>query len=310
MQETQRLLKETEREFNITQRAFYKDKREKKITVKHYLNTKLKPVFNEKSFEDGKERFAIYVRMVVLGKSLDIKSKVKFPVALDEFESVKRTEKEIFNTEIDRITNIIKVHNPFERSAFDLKGVSESYSNLTIPLDQAIENSLKRKIQNLLISISNYDENEIKEFKENQEKIRKKYQDYDSFENWELSVLDSAKEYSLNFPKVNTGFYELLDWQNSTAFKLISFLRNYSFTENIRGFKAFDILFEEFIYLWDFDYTYNQIRKKCNMLEPTPIDWLEKKFIQKTIQKILPNDGEQLIININNLLGENPYNKV
>ena len=290
-----------------TKRKYEKKSTEGKITVKHFLNTKLKPVPNVQSLQDGKERYSIYVRMVVLGKTFDIKSKIMFPIALDEFEFILSSQKEYFDREISRILHIIKFQRPFESRSFDLKGVSLSYNNATIPLNEAIENTLKRKIQNVLKSIANFDEKERDSLLEEKGKTLK----YNgNIEDYSEQMFKVANEVYSEYPiQVYKGFYELLDWQNSTAKRIIDFLRDSIFKQNIRGFEEFYSLHNEYINLWSFEMTYNEIRNKCKVLEPTPIDWFESDFIQKIITDIEPQSGGEIIKNINKLLGENPFNK-
>ena len=291
----------------VTKRKYEKKSTEGKITVKHFLNTKLKPVPNVQSLQDGKERYSIYVRMVVLGKTFDIKSKIMFPIALDEFEFILSSQKEYFDREISRILHIIKFQRPFESRSFDLKGVSLSYNNATIPLNEAIENTLKRKIQNVLKSIANFDEKERDSLLEEKGKTLK----YNgNIEDYSEQMFKVANEVYSEYPiQVYKGFYELLDWQNSTAEKIIDFLRDSIFKQNIRGFEEFYSLHNEYSNLWSFKMTYDKIQYKCEVLEPTPIDWFESDFIQKIITDIEPQSGGEIIKNINKLLGENPFNK-
>lgn len=290
-----------------TKRKYEKKSTEGKITVKHFLNTKLKPVPNVQSLQDGKDRYAIYVRIVVLGKTFDIKSKIKFPIALDEFEFILSSQKEYFDREINRILHIIKFQRPFESLSFDLKGVSLSYNNATIPLNEAIENTLKRKIQSVLKSIANFDEKERNSLLEEKKKTLEYHND---IEKYSEQLYKIANEVYLEYPiQVYKGFYELLDWQNSSAKNIIDFLRDSIFKQNIRGFEEFYSLYNEYSNLWNFEMIYSELLHRCKILEPTPIDWFESDFIQKIITDIEPQSGGEIIKNINKLLGENPFNK-
>lgn len=262
-----------------TKRKYEKKSNEGKITIKHYLNTKLKPVFNEKSSIDGKDRYPVYVRMIVLGKVFDIKSKILYPIGLDEFQHISDNERRFFDKEISRITKIINTHRPFANVHFNLKDIGYSYNELTTPLNGAIENTLIKKIQNTLISIG-------KESREEQKKTFK----------------------GIKKP-INFTLNEILNWKDCKSFQLINFLSDNSISNSILGFDIFKTLKEEYSFLWDFEDFYNEIIEKCTMVEPTPIDWFEGDYIKDIILKREPIDGKNIVDMIDKLLSPNPNNK-
>ena len=266
-----------------TKRTYQKKSNKGKITVKHYLNTKLKPVFNEKSSIDGKDRYPVYVRMIVLGKVFDIKSKILYPIGLDEFQSISYNERDFFDKEISRITKIINTHRPFANVHFNLKDIGYSYNELTTPLNGAIENTLIKKIQNTLISIG----------KESREEQKKTFKGIDK---------------NLQKP-INFTLNEILDWKGCKSLQLINFLSANSISNCILGFDIFQILKEEYYFLWDFEDFYNEIIEECTMFEPTPIDWFEGDYIKNIILKTEPIDGKNIVDMIDKLLSPNPNNK-
>lgn len=292
-----------------TKRKYTKKNNEGKITVKHYLNTRLKPVRNINFSPDSEKGYPIYIRVIVSGRGVEIKSKIDFPLTLDKFDSFLQVEKETINRETKRIEGIIRRLKTVEKEDFILKNLSSIYNNIDIPLSVAIENTLKRKIQVVLKSISNYDEKDKEVFKENLEKKYKKFEEYENMSEWISDIKNKAGEIILEFPTINEGLGELFDWQNQKAITIINFLRNHNFTTYFKGFDKFHSLYEEYAGLWQFDVLYYKITKSEPFLEPTPNDWFEGNFIQKIIMESDEYSGEKIIQSINNLLGENPFNK-
>nr|WP_299422065.1 hypothetical protein [uncultured Emticicia sp.] len=269
-----------------TKRKYTKSKTEGKITVKHFLNTKLKSVPNEKSFKDGKERFAIYVRLMVMGKNLEIKSKIRFPIAIDEFDNVLREKKDLFNREIIRITDIIKRHKPFESTTFRLNGVSIAYNNLTIPLNLAIENCLRNEIRKSLVSLGTYRDE------------MKGYKIEEMIDPETLKPNESYKD-KLRHLDVSNQLLKTLNW-DSKAFELINILMA---LESIKGFEEFIKLYKNYESLWQFDRSYNLLNQNYfEDLEPTPIEWFETNSIQTNLKKIYPSNADTIINQITNLL--------
>ena len=269
-----------------TKRKYTKSQTEGKITVKHFLNTKLKPVQNEKSFKDGKDRFAIYVRLMVAGKNLEIKSKIRFPIAIDEFDYILREKKDLFNREIIRITNIIKRHKPFESKTFSLNGVSIAYTNLTIALNLAIENCLRNEIRKSLVSLGTYRDE------------MKGYKIEEMIDPETLKPNESYKD-KLRHLDVSNQLLKTLNW-DSKAFELINILMA---LESIKGFEEFIKLYKNYESLWQFDRSYNLLNQNYfEDLEPTPIDWFETNSIQTNLKKIYPSNADTIINQITNLL--------
>jgi hypothetical protein len=273
-----------------TKRKYTKSQTEGKITVKHFLNTKLKPVQNEKSFKDGKDRFAIYVRLMVAGKNIEIKSKIRFPIAIDEFDYILREKKDLFNREIIRITDIIKRHKPFESTTFRLNGVSIAYNNLTIPLNLAIENCLRNEINKSLESLGTHRDE------------MKGYKIEDLYDSETLKPNESHKSIFRHI-EVSKHLLKTLNW-DSKAFDLINTLIT---LDSIKGFEEFMKLYKNYELLWQFDRSYDLLSQKNYFedLEPTPIDWFETNLIQTNLKKIYPSFADAIISQITNLL--NPY---
>ncbi len=276
-------------------RKYDKKITEGKITVKHYLNTKLKPVYNKKTVKDGKDRFPVYIQIGVVRQSLQIKSKILIPVAIDEFNSFELDNKLIINNEIRRITEIIKRQGPFNRKNFDIKIVSCVYNNSTIRLDIVIENRLKIEIQKLLLT--NVDKALIDKYDAlNERLIKNEYTQSDKFQS------------------INIRLFSSTDWANLTSKKLIETFADYERSIEKDSLKGFIELQNKYWFLWDFKNEYEQFLSRhfsyFSIIEPTPIDWFESNFIQATIRDIYKKEdslmGDICITQIEDLLTVNP----
>ena len=273
----------------VTRRKYEKKSTEGKITVKHYLNTKLKPVYHWG--KDEKDRFPIYITIGVVRQSLQIKSKILIPVAIDEFDSFVFDNKVFIDNEVRRITEIIKRQDPFKSRNFDIKMVNFVYNNSTTRLDEVIESRLKIEIQKLLLT--NLDK----------ELINTKY-----------DILNEKlfKKYSQNseYQKINIRFFSSTDWKNLSAKALIEIFADYERTFEIDSLKGFKDLLNKYWVLWNFVSEYKSSFANCfNVIEPTAIDWFENDFIQNTLRKIYkdePNMADDYINQTNDLLTVNP----
>ena len=282
-------------------RKYTKKNNEGKITINYYLNTRLKPIINERFTPDLKDRYPIYIRIMVVGQTIEIKSKINFPLGLDEFDFFLKEEREIFDIERKRIETIIKNLKPFENQNFKLKDVSHIYNNISISLNVAIENTLVKKVYSFVENIANQEEIELQE-------ARKKGLSVSDSEGKELSLSDTVKNNIRKYPRIYKRFLDTLNWSN-TAHSLLEFLLAYSLTTNNDIYEKFISLKNDYSGLWDFKDTYGRILDKCDFLEPTAISWFEENSIQKIIKELEGYRGEKIIESIDKLLGENPFNK-
>lgn len=288
-------------EISITlKRKYEKKSNEGKITVKHYLNTRLKPVTNEKSLLDGKARYPVYVRAILLGKTFDMKSRISFPVSIDEFESVLIVEKDFFNIEIKEITKIIKGLNPFNQTSFDFKKVIYRYNFLSLSLQDSIENTLKEKIIDLIdIGLSFFSEehnNSISgEIKLDLEKQQIKY---------DIAVATKkikSRYDEILIEKFNKGFKV----KESLSYILIEYLTindSEEFRKMLKNYDDFINLKNRYSLLWVFWGNYfPKILIKSRQTKISTNDWFLSNTIQKIIIDIYPEDGQQMINQINDL---------
>lgn len=141
-----------------------------KITVKHYLNTRLKPV---------EKRYPLYIQIIVSGKKTQVKSNVlrnksirtesywttKLPEYNDYFTESEFNE--IMNdynseirfeiiTEAQGIKNFIEFLNPFSSSNFRLTDFNIAYASLQKQLKGLIEYELVDEIKSEIDTYSDY----------------------------------------------------------------------------------------------------------------------------------------------------------
>ena len=154
-----------------TKRTYQKHKTEKKITVKHYLNTSIKEYD-----EIGNKIYPVYVQVTYKRKNTKFKSKIPYclyDTALSTviFDNSNSYEK-YFNSTIDsdfekaltRDLNLIKwlvnVYVEANPDNFDISELPKIYHQKSYELTYFVDWCLKREIQDALC--------EIKEFNKNQ----------------------------------------------------------------------------------------------------------------------------------------------
>ncbi|MFN8353645.1 MAG: hypothetical protein U0Y10_04340 [Spirosomataceae bacterium] len=121
-------------------RTYQKHKTEYKITVKHYLNTKLKPEVTS----DGRNVYPIYT--VILAKRQNhYRRSLTFAYStIDDFEELLIREKSLFDAEKELLTNKIRKH--FDEGNEDLVGAFVSLLNLHVSLAQRVRGTLNYEI--------------------------------------------------------------------------------------------------------------------------------------------------------------------
>lgn len=106
----------------LPKRKYQKHSTESKISVRHYLNTKLKGQFNM-----GGVYYPIYVQVIYQSKTYYAKSFINFKSTEEDFESFKRAFKHDFDSEID-----------FYKENFKQNGsVPQQVSKLKLPVSKS-----------------------------------------------------------------------------------------------------------------------------------------------------------------------------
>jgi len=161
----------------------------KKITVKHYLNQRAKPRIYRKE-----EYFPLYIQLIVDAKKAQIKSRLNQYLSIYNSEIDGLTKKDaqlnklilsgyftlklynrileekifpiapLLKDEVEVITKIIKLQNPFENRLFTLNNFSAEYkkhvTEITDILDNFIKKSYRKSLNDLFLE--SVDKNEKK----------------------------------------------------------------------------------------------------------------------------------------------------
>ena len=153
----------------VTKRTYQKHKTEKKITVKHYLNTSIKEYD-----EIGDKIYPVYVQVTYKRKNTKFKSKIPYclydtplsTVIFDNFNSYEEyydsaTESN-FENALTRDLNLIKwlvnVHVEANPENFDISELPKIYHQKSYELTHFVDWCLKREIQNALCEIKGLNE--------------------------------------------------------------------------------------------------------------------------------------------------------
>lgn len=129
-------------------RKYQKHKTEGKITVKHYLDVKLKP-----SIHEGKEYYPVYVRVTAKAQAAQFKSTTNIIATQNDFDNEVWNDeaKKALQKEVENIIAIVKDLKPFERQNFRITELTELYTNLSKPffdiLDLRFREFLKLKFE-------------------------------------------------------------------------------------------------------------------------------------------------------------------
>lgn len=129
-------------------RTYQKHKTEGKITVKHYLDVRLKP-----SIHEEKEYYPVYVRVMTKGQTANFKSTTNIITTQNDFDNEFWNDeaKKALQKEVENIITIVKDLKPFERTDFKITELTELYTNLSKPffdiLDLRFREFLKLKFE-------------------------------------------------------------------------------------------------------------------------------------------------------------------
>ena len=157
---------------------YKKSKIDGKITIKHFLNTRIKPLFmpDYKASDDTNEQdieyYPIYTRVTVKRQSTSFPTRLLghtncYPIKY--FDEEVKLIKTFLDREITVIEDVIKVLNPFERDDFDIKEFTELfgelYSHLTITVREKLIGEIRRALNSESVIVPfisyeyDYDEN-------------------------------------------------------------------------------------------------------------------------------------------------------
>lgn len=98
--------------------------KEGKITVKHFLNTRLKGRLQD----NGELAYPLYVRIRVKDQQTEFKSRIAVFVSPEQFEWFLRENKTHIEHDIYVLTDIVKRLKPFEKQQFSLDSITRRYA--------------------------------------------------------------------------------------------------------------------------------------------------------------------------------------
>ncbi|GAB4026405.1 hypothetical protein [Spirosoma gilvum] len=144
-----------------TPRKYQKHKTEVKITVKHFVNTELKPEIDTFS---GKLIYPLYVRVRVNRQLTKFKSQLNHSISVDYLDEFLSTEpfKAYADNERLIIEQTIKEMKPEQKANFKLKNWSALYKGGLQPISEIISDFIIRGIIALLRETYHWTESELK----------------------------------------------------------------------------------------------------------------------------------------------------
>lgn len=266
-------------------RKYKKHTNDGKITIKPFLNTRLKgfalPDYKEGFDTDEVDlHYPIYIRVTVKRQSTSFPATIH-PHAINSFSS-KYYEEEFdrvrsnIEREIEIIYEIVESLKPFERDDFDIKEVSEKHHELLTPLPDAIAHKLINEIKNCL---------------ESDKTFELPFMGYSYDYDQEMMRLDQEKPYNY--------LSSIIDWQESTPYIIVKTLSKFipsvkalmnKYPDSVWGFTEF---YQGFYYA---------VKVDPSFLTPllTIYDWDKNEF-QSLVRKIMPHQLEEVEILIDGL---------
>lgn len=112
--------------------------KEKKITVKFFLNHALEPAKGEK----GKKLYPLYLQVTYNRKNMQFKSRYSL-----FYKTLKEVPVELMTFEEKLITKIIRYEAKGNEEGYELKGLKRKYDLYSLSIHQALESYLKPKLR-------------------------------------------------------------------------------------------------------------------------------------------------------------------
>lgn len=219
----------------VTKRTYQKHKTEKKITVKHYLNTSIKEYD-----EIGDKIYPIYVQVTYNRKNTKFKSKIPYcphdtlfsTVIFDNFNSYeeyfKSTTESDFEKNLTRDLNLIKwltnVYVNANPNNFDISELPKIYQQKSYELNNFVDWCLKREIQNALCEIKGLNK---------EQNINPHLKGYLTRMDFGSPALFNLEYFSIEYPELNNlklkynsriWFFSIhLGLQNTSIFSVIDY---------------------------------------------------------------------------------------
>jgi len=112
--------------------------KQKKITVKFFLNQALEPVTGER----GRKLYPLYLQVTFNRKNMQLKSRYGL-----FYRDLKEVPAELMLFEEKLITKIIRFEATGNEEGYELKGLKRKYDQYSLSIHQALESYLKPKLR-------------------------------------------------------------------------------------------------------------------------------------------------------------------
>lgn len=131
-------------------------KKEKKITVKFYLNRLLEGATGEK----GKKYYPLYIQLTYNRRNMQLKSKYG-----EYYDSLDKVKKGLMDFEEKILCKIIRYESSHTEGDYDMKGLKQKYELYSTSIEEVVEHYLKPKLRlsilktnDMLIPVINFSE--------------------------------------------------------------------------------------------------------------------------------------------------------
>jgi hypothetical protein len=121
-------------------------KREKKITVKFFLNEAVEPIMGESK----KKHYPLYVQVTYNRKNMQFKSKYS-----EYYESLHGVKPSLLTFEEKVIKSVINYEIGKVKADYDLKGLKRKYEVYSVSILEAVEHYLKPKLRTSVFKTNN-----------------------------------------------------------------------------------------------------------------------------------------------------------
>jgi len=122
-------------------------KKEKKITVKFYLNTMLDAATGDK----GQKYYPLYIQVTYNRKNMQLKSKYG-----EYYEKMDKVNKELMQFEEKMLCKVIRHESSLISGEYDMKGLKQKYEIYSGSVAEALENYLKPKLRLMILKTKDW----------------------------------------------------------------------------------------------------------------------------------------------------------
>jgi len=218
-------------------------KRNKKVTLKHFVNTRLKTGVGES--DRGGHHYPLYLEIIYRRQHIQIKSIID-KTFTEDLQNVNETDQKLMSLELERVKKIIRYDENLFGDDHKLKGIGNRYTNYNAAIYAIVDDGLRfklkknvRKYRPELSTVLNFDlsvvpiENLFAAVKA----LWPDLGDYINLIDFEIE-LQTWEKYFKIFPRKEVGKFKypaFIDWMADEHFdKMMKLLNNNNnITENV-----------------------------------------------------------------------------